>query len=105
MAGKSRPSLRAKTLQNVATSNLSMTDKKCIVSVFAKFDAMSKADVVEVVRCEDCKHFGCRSKGGLGEDVGYCYNNENNGFPFRYDNRPCMRATDFCSYGERDDIK
>lgn len=48
MAGKTRPSLREKTLQNVAISNLSMTDKKCIESVFAKFDAMSKADGEEV---------------------------------------------------------
>ena len=48
MAGKSRPSLRVKTLQNVATSNLSMTDKQCIQSVFEKFEAMSTADVVEV---------------------------------------------------------
>lgn len=61
----------------------------------------NKADFVEVVRCGECKHFGCRYKGISGEDVGYCYNNQNNGFPFLCDSRPCMRATDFCSYGER----
>ena len=44
MAGKTRPSLRAKTLQNVALSNLSLTDKQCIESVFEKFEALT-ADV------------------------------------------------------------
>ena len=48
MAGKTRPSLRAKTLQNVALSNLSLADKQCIQSVFEKFEALSKADVEEV---------------------------------------------------------
>ena len=89
MAGKTRPSLRAKTLMNVATSNLSMTDKKCIESVFAKFDAMSKADVVEIpCRCNECKLF-VENKEAL---VTYC-------------TRECKNLTvnpsDFCSYGER----
>ena len=48
MAGKTRPSLRAKTLMNVGSSNLSETDKQCIQSVFEKYEALSKADVVEV---------------------------------------------------------
>jgi hypothetical protein len=48
MAGKTRPSLLHKTLKNVALSNLSLTDKKCIESVFEKYEALSKADVVEV---------------------------------------------------------
>ena len=52
MPGKSRPSLREKTLQNVALSNLSLTDKKCIESVFEKFEALSKADVAEVKQIE-----------------------------------------------------
>lgn len=47
MAGKSRPSLRAKTLVNVGSSNLSETDKQCMESVFEKFEALSKADVVK----------------------------------------------------------
>ena len=34
MSGKARPSLRAKTLENVKRSNLSQTDKDCIQAVF-----------------------------------------------------------------------
>ena len=48
MAGKTRPSLMAKTLTNVALSNLSLTDKKCIEEVFKKFEVLTSADVVEV---------------------------------------------------------
>jgi hypothetical protein len=36
MAGKARPSLRAKTLANVERSNLSNTDKECIRVVFKR---------------------------------------------------------------------
>lgn len=54
MAGKTRPSLKEKTLQNVALSNLSLTDKQCIQSVFEKFEALSKADVVEEASCKGC---------------------------------------------------
>ncbi len=49
MAGKTRPSLREKTLQNVALSNLSLTDKQCIQSVFEKFEELSQADVKGVI--------------------------------------------------------
>ena len=48
MAGKTRPSLMAKTLTNVALSNLSLTDKKCIEEVFKKFEVLTSADAVEV---------------------------------------------------------
>lgn len=48
MPGKCRPSLMAKTLDNVMRSNLSKTDKACIKAVFERF--------VDVVRCRDCKH-------------------------------------------------
>jgi hypothetical protein len=48
MAGKARPSLRAKTLYNVEHSNLSKTDKVCIKTVFERY--------VEVVRCSECKY-------------------------------------------------
>ena len=48
MAGKTRPSLMAKTLTNVALSNLSLTDKKCIEEVFKKFEVLTSADVVEI---------------------------------------------------------
>ena len=60
MAGKTRPSLMAKTLTNVALSNLSLTDKKCIEEVFKKFEVLTSADVVEVkhgewIVAEECK--------------------------------------------------
>ena len=37
MSGKCRPSLRAKTLENVKRSKLSQTDKDCIQAVFERF--------------------------------------------------------------------
>ena len=48
MAGKTRPSLMAKTLANVSSSNLSLTDKKCIGEVFKRFEELNTADVQEV---------------------------------------------------------
>ena len=58
MAGKTRPSLMAKTLTNVALSNLSLTDKKCIEEVFKKFEVLTSADVEEVKHgrgyCPNC---------------------------------------------------
>lgn len=50
------------------------------------------ADVVEVVRCKDCKHFcpyeGEEHKGDCAELVGL---------------ESCVYEDDFCSYGERKD--
>ena len=84
MAGKTRPSLMAKTLTNVALSNLSLTDKKCIEEVFKKFEVLTSADVVEVVRCSECKRYStefqmCLRSSGLTN----------------------AKPNDFCSYGER----
>ncbi len=45
------------------------------------------ADVVEVVRCKDCKHFG--------KDMGYGKHDCK-----KYEMPYCME-NDFCSYGER----
>lgn len=51
----------------------------------------SKSDVVEVVRCKDCKYWQKRSKGTHGA----CLRDGNVDYVFwTYDN-------DFCSYGER----
>lgn len=47
MPGKARPSLRAKTLQNVARSNLSTTDKKCIIEIFERY---SQLEIEQVKR-------------------------------------------------------
>ena len=53
--------------------------------------AMPTADVVEVVRCKDCKHWGgvtygfvCRKFSGI-------------------DTKICMGADHYCSYGERNE--
>lgn len=51
-----------------------------------KIDEMSSADVVEVVRCKDCKFFKwrfCKHPRGL--------------------EAPSLSKTSFCSYGERKD--
>lgn len=60
MAGKTRPSLRAKTLQNVDHSNLSLTDKECIHQVFKAFEELNTADVQGVkhgewIIAKECK--------------------------------------------------
>ena len=46
MSGKCRPSLRKKTLENVKRSNLSQTDKDCIVAVFERYET----DVVKEIK-------------------------------------------------------
>lgn len=51
MAGKTRPSLMAKTLTNVALSNLSLTDKKCIEEVFKKF-----REIKQLTPCDVCAY-------------------------------------------------
>lgn len=76
MAGKARPSLRKKTLENVMLSNLSVTDKECIKAVFEEADS--------IVRCKDCKHLYFKDMSA------YC--------PFKVS---ACRPNGFCSYGER----
>lgn len=51
MAGKTRPSLMAKTLANVSSSNLSLTDKRCIGEVFKRFDEMK-----QLTPCDVCAY-------------------------------------------------
>lgn len=58
------------------------------------------ADVVEVVRCGDCKHYKNYGKTSLfvnGKNVtcGWCHRR------IRYDEELRMLADDFCRYGER----
>ena len=78
MAGKTRPALRQKTLENVMESNLSVTDKGCIKAVFEKMDS--------IVNCKDCNMFYPESSTMLQHctlsGVRVCDN-------------------DYCSYGER----
>ena len=47
-------------------------------------------DVVEVVRCKDCKNVSCKQPNG----IIHCFRNHKEGTIFR-------RPDDFCSYGER----
>ncbi len=87
MSGKARPSLMRKTLGNVMLSDLSVTDKECVATVFKRYN-----ERVEVVRCKKCKHFcpyeGEEHKGDCAELVGL---------------ESCVYEEDFCSYGERKD--
>lgn len=48
MPGKCRPSLRAKTLDNVMRSNLSVTDKECIKAVFDLNDILQRREAEPV---------------------------------------------------------
>ena len=76
MAGKARPSLRKKTLENVMLSNLSVTDKECIKAVFEEADS--------IVRCKECVHYNVYRL--------ECHNKHMNG----------INGIDgFCSWGER----
>ena len=75
MAGKTRPSLRTKTLQNVDHSNLSITDKECIHQVFERYEKLTTADVVEVKHGEWVKtDRGIRTNVNTGQPmrVYYC---------------------------------
>lgn len=58
------------------------------------FHFKNKADVVEVVRCEECKHCELRYPAkAIGEEAiegYYCYPNQRH-----------VKSTDFCNYGER----
>ena len=49
--GKCSPSLRKKTLYNVESCNLSITDKTCIKAAFEKLESFEKSmEEVEVIR-------------------------------------------------------
>ena len=52
MSGKIRPSLREKTLKNVAWCNLSQTDKNCIKQVFDKFEEQ-QAEIERLQKKQD----------------------------------------------------
>lgn len=84
MAGKIRPSLRIKTLSNVMLSDLSTTDKNCIVEVFERYS--------RVVRCCECKYL----QKNLETDGSYSLTcNKLYGLQGVFD------LMDYCSYGER----
>lgn len=62
MAGKCRPSLRPKTMENVMRSSLCTTDKTCIKAMFERVELLENEikaiseDAAKVVHCKDCVH-------------------------------------------------
>lgn len=55
---------------------------------------VNKADVVEVVRCKDCKHKGWVQEPCHGKSIDYCRLHEF-----------AVHGYDFCIYGERKDAE
>lgn len=55
------------------------------------------ADVVEVVRCKDCRHYDNKN---CKEGFGYCMREQEDGF-FYNALHGVFKDNDFCSYGER----
>ena len=45
MPGKTRPCLRKKVLLNVDKSDLSTTDKKCIYTIFKRYDMLQEKNI------------------------------------------------------------
>ena len=72
--------------------------RRTAIAIEREIDELSAADVVEVVRCKDCVHWGCVRSTMIGGRVGNCYNDAS---PFRCEQPPTMKPDDFCSYGER----
>lgn len=66
-----------------------------LVDVFAEIPT---ADVVEVVRCKDCKHFTKKGEEFLNNDVFGVCEKSRTGF---YDDGEEVYGNDFCSCGER----
>ena len=69
-----------------------MVTQKMVTKMRGLIDKLPTADVVEVVRCKNCKYFcpyeGEEHKGDCAELVGL---------------ESCVYEDDFCSYGERKD--
>ena len=60
---------------------------------------IENADGVDIVFCNECKHWRKMGYDSLFEKgFGHCHNND---FPFMCETRPDTNADDFCSYGER----
>ena len=70
MAGKCRPSLLPKTLENVMRSNLSKTDKECIKAVFDKHRPNGRwmVENEDSIRCSEC----CFNRATIKMPMDYC---------------------------------
>lgn len=66
---------------------------KGVLMAMGKIDSAPAADVVEVVRCKDCKHKGWVQEPWHGKSADYCR---------IWDSLLPNLETTFCSYGERD---
>lgn len=79
-----------KTIQHIGGSVfIDITvDKNKVIEALTDYQKKikGKSDVVEVVRCKDCKHWW------LGDRCSYLAS---------YPDEPYMNADDFCSYGEK----
>ncbi len=65
--------------------------------ILEKLDALPTADVVEVVRCKDCKHWNKTDTDIIVNiDYGKCTNSNS-----PYHNEEETTGGDYCSYGER----
>ncbi len=61
-------------------------------------DEVPAADVVEVVRCKDCKHYRNHPNG-----LCYLHTEPKENARGHSGNAVCVEPDDFCSYGERKD--
>lgn len=67
------------------------TPKQCFAAAAAMLEKLPAADVVEVVRCKDCKYWKCY--GGQYADDGECWH--------LGELDCCMHKDDYCSKGRR----
>ncbi len=73
MPGKCRPSLRAKTLENVKRCNLSQTDKDCIQAVFERFTPQKPKKIgEEYINGRWVVDYECAACGNPYADDSYC---------------------------------
>ena len=76
---------------------LNETAKSWIDAFLILLDETANENGFDVVLCKDCKYW--HDSGEMyGVVSGYCHNYD---FPFNCETEPCMKADDFCSYGER----
>lgn len=71
------------------------TDEEIMLVTKKQIDELPTADVVEVVRCKDCKFWGIPHANDI-EKSHYCCRDNMWCMPLRF-------ADDYCSYGEREE--
>lgn len=89
----------AYVIGNIDTSRLSDDKDDIVEQAIGLIDHLPSADVVEVVRCKDCKFYYYYGKTSLlidGNNIkaGWCRRR------MRYDEDYRMLPSDYCSYGE-----